>query len=266
MSEEQTMILRMVSEGKITPDEGVELLDAIESGREERPRRRKRRNWHGPHTHTGHPWKGRGWRGPYVHTRDPYRADSDASTRRVVVSEGSRLVVTSHVGSLVVTGSDDPDVRIAGVPRRSYRLTQDDRGVSVSATHPTGPLHIRVPREITELFLKSHVGEVTARNLSNGLRHCEIRTHTGQIQVDTETLLYGRYHIKSHVGQINVRLPAASACHIRARCHIGLLNTDLPLDLAANDQRHLDGTLNDGGAEMTIQSHAGRIFVGEKKI
>lgn len=252
MSDEQRMILQMVSEGKITPDEGAKLLEAI-----------GRKKTYTSGKQTANDWGG--WFGT-IFSGDPFQAEFDHSPKSIPVPEETALVVKSHVGSILITGTDEKDMRVSGAPRGAYRLTRSDDQIFIKTVLPVGTLTVHVPKTITGLAVKSHIGNIVAKGLSNTLYDCEIRTHTGQIEVDTETLVAGRFNIRSHLGKINFFIPAASAVYINARCRLGGVGTDLTMDEVVERQGHLKGSLNGGGADIRLHSHMGQIFIGQKAL
>lgn len=69
MSEERLKILKMLAEGKITPDEAEQLLDALNAGaEEEKPQEEpKRGEWKLPWDEPGWqwPWEKEGWKWPW---------------------------------------------------------------------------------------------------------------------------------------------------------------------------------------------------------
>ena len=251
MSEEQQMILRMVAEGKVTPDEGARLLEAIGRKHTHRSRRRSVRNrdkWFDSSL-----------------SDDPFQAESDRSPRSMPVPEDTGLAIHGHVGAFVLIGTDESDLRVSGAPRGQYDLRHLDDWISVRSRRPVGTLTVHMPRTISRLTVKSHVGQILVQNLSNGLHDCDIRSHTGSITVDTETLAAGRLNIRSHVGSIDLSIPRESAADITAHCRLGRVDTDLPMDIAERKLGYLQGTLNGGGADVRLRSHFGRILVREKE-
>jgi len=244
------MILEMVAEGKITPEEGARLLEAIGGKKTRGSRGRASHNW--------------GEWFDNVFSGDPFQADSDRSPKSIPVSGETGLVVRSHVGSLVIVGTDEEELRVSGAPRGHYRLSRPDDDILIRTVHPTGTLTVHMPKTITGLTVKSHVGRILAQNLSNSLRECEIRSHTGNIAVDTQTLLTGRFSIRSHVGRIEFFMPRASAAHVSARCRLGGVDCSLPLDTTEREPGRIEGLLNGGGADIRLQSHMGQVYLGEK--
>jgi hypothetical protein len=250
MSEERMMILQMVAEGKIKPEEGVKLLDALESKKEPSPDSAEFEDW--------------GSKFGVDFPDDPFKESFDTSPTTTPVSEGTRLIIKSHTGALTLIGTDEPEIKVSGVPRSQYKLTHRNGVVRLKTNWLGAALTIYIPRAITQLDVKSHVGEIAAKNLSNTLQEVDIRSHTGLIRVETEAITKGVFKIRSNMGKIEFHLPSESACDFSAATKMGDVDTELPLEIVEDGFGFLRGKLNGGGADVKLVTHMGQIVIRSK--
>ena len=89
-----------------------------------------------------------------------------------------------------------------------------------------------------------------------------MRTHTGNIALETKAITQGKIWLKSHTGIVKLTLPDQSACTIQAAArHMGEIDADLPLENVEQGMGYLKGTLNGGGADIRLSTHTGDIFI-----
>jgi len=248
MGNEQKIVLQMVAEGKITPDEGARILSVL-SGQQSSSRAKARANRTGYRRHTS------------VSSEDPFGVEDRLSPKIVPLTEETSLLVKSHIASITIKGTDSSEVSVSGAPRSGYTLTQEKGQMQIKVSHPIGNMDLAIPKAVTKLAVISHTGRISAQ-LSSSLTECEVRTHTGHIILHAETLEAGRFIIRSHVGRIDLRIPLDSKLDVLARCHLGAIDTDLPLSEMTRRDRSLKGSLNGGGAKVEAHSHVGHIFLG----
>jgi DUF4097 and DUF4098 domain-containing protein YvlB len=251
MNEERMMILQMIAEGKIKPEEGAKLLDALGSKKKPSPDSEESEDWEGPEFGIDF-------------ADDPFKESFNTSPTITTIPEDTRLIIKSQIGALMLIGTDEPEIKVSGVPRSQYKLIRKNNVVILKTNKLGAALTIHVPRAVTQLDVKSHMGKIVAKNLSHTLQKVDVFSHTGQIRVETETITGGMFKIRSKMGKIEFYLPAESACDVSAATKMGDVDTELPLEIDEDGFGFLRGKLNGGGADVKLVTNMGQIVIGSK--
>jgi DUF4097 and DUF4098 domain-containing protein YvlB len=273
MKEERMAILRMVAEGKISADEAETLLQALGSSQPEPgPRRRSerrqrgKRSWNWPVDVEHMVEETVGFVDDVVESFEKefsfFDKEFDSSPQTVQISAGTTLVVKAQSGNINLIGTDSADLQISGAVRWQYKVEREKQVVQVKAKHFGANLTVHVPTAVSQIIVKSHLGQVIGRGLGNQLKDIQIKTQTGNIALELGTITEGRILLKSQVGQIKLRLPKESTAEVRAATHhMGDIETNLPLTKLERGSGYLKGMLNDGGADIRLATHTGGIMI-----
>ncbi len=217
MSEERLRVLEMVREGKITPEEGARLLEALREGTREERRRAREDDPIGSLVESvvesvtgalsGKAWTG--WKGSWAGAWHGGHFGSLAGLRRrqereaegwqflalsegdrgtFEVPEGARLAIESEAGGIEAKAVDGPArVDLEGDDFYNFAVyvaRKDDQ--VVLAAHRTEPharmprLVVRVPRHVSHLSLQTAGGGLDVRGFSCPV---ELKTAGGGIRV-----------------------------------------------------------------------------------
>ncbi|MBN1504550.1 MAG: DUF4097 family beta strand repeat protein [Candidatus Eisenbacteria bacterium] len=106
-------------------------------------------------------------------------------------------------------------------------------------------------------------GSIIARNLS-GAESVNISVHSGEIEFDGDVDPDGRYSFKTHSGSVTVTLPADAEFDFECETFSGDIDSDFrALYYEEDSDRHreheIHGTVNGGGADVTIKTFSGSI-------
>lgn len=133
-----------------------------------------------------------------------------------------------------------------------------------------------------DVFLETVSGTVTATNVSGNV---DAKTTSGEIVLDgiknaknvsaevlSGTVKYtgdifsdGRYHLKSHSGGVKMMIPANSAFDLEASTFSGSIDTDFDVSVSGKiNKKKLSGTVNGGGAEVSLKTFSGTITLKKK--
>ena len=268
MNEEKMTVLRMLAEGKINAEEAARLLEALgeeEPSAREWPWERMMRHAERKARH----WQervGRGWfLGPFMRWEgtlhgDPFESGFDRSPQSLPASEGMTLRITSAMGDVQLIGTDEPNIRIEGAPRRHYRVEQRDKVVEIHAARVGAGLTIYVPAMVDEVAVQSHLGEIAAKGLRNP--NVNLMAHTGEVSLELGAVQEGSVRLRSHVGNVTLYLPRSARCEVRAMSeNVGEVHNDSPLEVVEQGAGFLHGTLNGGGADVRLVTHTGEIYI-----
>ena len=190
---------------------------------------------------------------------------SGASVQITNVSGNLNL---GEIGGAVKANTTSGNVILAGA-KKGAKCTTVSGNVEVSAV--TG-----------NVFLETVSGTVTATNVSGNV---DAKTTSGGIVLDgikdakdisaevlSGTVKYtgdifsdGRYHLKSHSGGVKMMIPANSAFDLEASTFSGSVDTDFDVTVSGKvSKKKLSGTVNGGGAEVTLKTFSGSITVKKK--
>lgn len=270
MDEARKSILRMVAEGKITPDDAEQLFDAL--AEEERPPGRRTSapeakrasGWPWPWAQPGWkwPWEQPGWPWPWPPPGRRGGREPTATAQTRTVAEGTELVLHWGGGDVTLMGTSEPDLRLSGTwfpgafteKEGQVGLAGGGDDVTLHVPAAVQSLHVSVGGgdlqvEHLTASLNAHVGggdltvldvigdlEVAADGGDVALRevvfgHLNARASGGDVEVNRSTpLREGSVKLRSEGGDVTLILPADSALDVVAKAEGGEVRTDLPLE------------------------------------
>jgi hypothetical protein len=132
------------------------------------------------------------------------------------------------------------------------------------------------------VFLETVSGKVTATNVSgnvdakttsgeivlNGIKNAKdvsAEVLSGTVKYTGDIFSDGRYHLKSHSGGVKMMIPANSAFDLDASTFSGSIDTDFDVNVSGKlSKKKISGTVNGGGAEVSLKTFSGSITVKKK--
>lgn len=141
------------------------------------------------------------------------------------------------------------------------RLTGDAELVTVS-----GHVDARVVKG--DLEARSTSGRVDLRDVTAG--RLSAHSTSGSVTLEGPILKGGSYDIETMSGEIRLIVPSDAAFDLRAQAFSGDIDTDLPITLRGpissgqGRRRSLNGTVNGGGALVTLSAFSGQIQIKTK--
>lgn len=113
--------------------------------------------------------------------------------------------------------------------------------------------------------LKAHTdfGNITITNAEAVV--LDLKTNSGNIEF-TGSLGEGSHMVHSDFGGIDLNLPADSNLKVDLETDFGKIKSDLPITVLLNesgdsDKSQIVGTINEGGAQLTVQTNSGNINI-----
>lgn len=258
MNEAQMSILRMLSEGKISPDDAARLLDAIEPEVDSRAAARAQRR--AQRVAARSPWSA----GAADMSDEFFERAFDATPRQVTVGAETRVRVTNRMGSIHLVGVEGDTLRVEGAVQRSYELIQEGDDVTVRTRGLGAALTVYVPVTVAQLRAESDMGELRARELG-GISEVQLLTHVGSVMLEIgEDTTDGRISVRSDLGSIMASVAPQARCEIRAATdQLGEVQNNADLEVLERNPGQLHAKRNGGGADVRLVTRIGAVMINE---
>ncbi len=256
MNEAQMSILRMLSEGKISPEDAERLLEAVDAdgvgreGREGRGGRRQRPE--------RSPWD--------AETEDDFfKRAFNATPRQMAVGPETTVRVTNRMGSIHLVGTDGDTLRVEAAAPRSYEMAQNGQEIQVRSRGFGSALTVYVPVTVARLRADTDLGELQAKGLG-GIAEVQLLTHVGSValELDENTGEGQRISVRSDVGSIAANVSPRAHCEIRAITdQFGDVQNRATLEAIAEGGGQYHGRLNGGGADVRLATRIGAVMISD---
>ena len=170
----------------------------------------------------------------------------NAASTNISAGSGSINLTDLSVTETLIAHSDYGDVSLSGVAAASYDLSSNSGVIKVDGASG---------------FLKavSSYGnlEVTNANLVN----LDLSTESGTVTF-SGSLGEGPHTIHSSYGGIELTIPQTSSLTIDLKTDYGRVRSDLPVTISGDlTEEHWIGTINGGGASLTVSTNSGDIIL-----
>ena len=185
----------------------------------------------------------------------------DTSPQTITVAPETSLVIKNEQGSLTIIGTDEPVLSVSGAPRQHYKLQHHRNQITIKSTRFGAALTVHVPRNVTQLGVKSQLSAVVAKNFHRLPRDIQIKTQTGNIDLELGTIAEGRILLKTQTGRVRLSLSEQSAFDLKASKAIGEIETGYPLEVIEQGPGYLYGNRNGGGAKIRLATQVGHIEI-----
>jgi putative adhesin len=181
------------------------------------------------------------------------RAATDAGAKellpRIVIKEDARpdrvTIETQRMGGIMFGANFEVRYHVRA-PRHAVIRVTNTNGV-VAATALTG-----------SLFAHTTNGGVTAKEISGAI---DAQTTNGGVSVDVASLS-DSVTLKTTNGAVALSLPEDAKADISANCtNGGISMSGLKMEMTDTSRRHVQGTLNGGGARVDLRTTNGGIRV-----
>ncbi len=172
-------------------------------------------------------------------------------------------VKTEKIGGALkaatVSGNVDVLGAAKGVDAKSVSGNVTASGVTGDAYLKTVSGDVKVSDVVGSVSGETVSGEVSLSGVSEA-KTVTAKVISGDVTYEGKILKDGRYTFKSHSGDVRVRIPADSAFDFSAETFSGGIETDFKVEVSGKlSKKELRGTVNGGGAELTIESFSGDI-------
>lgn len=176
--------------------------------------------------------------------------NGSASSLTVESSSGKvRIVNTNIRGALAVT-CDFSDIELNQTLAGSYDLDSNSGGIVIDGAKKKIEAH-------------TDFGNITVSNAQEAT--LDLSSNSGTIRFEG-SLGAGPHRIKSDFGEIALTLPADSKLNVYLKTDFGNIDSDLPITVVTtgstgSDKSQITGTVNGGGAQLTVSTNSGNITI-----
>ncbi|HUG34747.1 MAG TPA: DUF4097 family beta strand repeat-containing protein [Anaerolineales bacterium] len=173
----------------------------------------------------------------------------NGSAASVTVDSSSGRVALTKVtlrGTLIITCGFG-DIELNQVSAGSYDLDSNSGAITMDSAKNK---------------IKAHTdfGTITVENAQNAT--LDLRTNSGGIEF-SGSLGEGPHSLHSDFGSIDIAIPADSALNVDLDTDFGSISSDIPITvtLDGSQENQQEGTMNGGGAELTVKTRNGSISI-----
>jgi DUF4097 and DUF4098 domain-containing protein YvlB len=111
--------------------------------------------------------------------------------------------------------------------------------------------------------VKAHsgFGSVIVKNADSAT--LDLNTQSGSVEF-TGSLGDGPHTVSTDFGEIKLTLPADSALDVDLKTDFGNITSDIPITVILSgdtEKSHQTGTMNDGGAQLNVETQSGNISI-----
>jgi len=111
--------------------------------------------------------------------------------------------------------------------------------------------------------VKAHsgFGSVTVKNAESAT--IDLSTQSGPVEFDG-SLGEGPHSVHSDFGEISLTIPADSALNVDLKTDFGSIKSEIPITVVLSgdiEKSHQTGTMNEGGAQLTVETQSGSISI-----
>ena len=185
----------------------------------------------------------------------------DMSPTVIPIEPETSLDITNESGSLTFVSHDEPSLKITGAPKYQYHLNQKAGHIDLRNKRFGLDLTIHLPREVTQLSVRTEVSSIMALGLRQTPRDLQLKSEVGSIDVNLGTITTGRVLLKGEASRINLTLSEQSAVDVKASLGMGELDIRFPFNEVDQGPGYFSGSLNGGGAKVRVMSQHGEINI-----
>jgi DUF4097 and DUF4098 domain-containing protein YvlB len=171
-----------------------------------------------------------------------------AKTLRVETSSGKVTLSQLNLSGVLTIQDDFGSIDLEQVNAGSYDLQTNSGSVTVDGARNNVKAH-------------SGFGSVTLKNAENVT--VDLSTSSGSVDFEG-SLGEGPHSIHSEFGEIIVTIPADSALQVDLQTDFGSIRSEIPITVTLTgeaENNHQTGTMNDGGAQLTVDTGSGSISI-----
>ena len=199
--------------------------------------------------------------------------------RNLNVSVDFELMIPAKAGLKAVTISGNVKVEKIGGALKAASISGDvvvlGAAGGVDANSVSG--NVSAADVVGDAYLKTVSGDVKAEKIAGSVS-CETisgnaklrgvseaktvsaKVLSGDVTYQGKIRKDGRYTFKSHSGNVEILIPADSAFEFSAETFSGDIDTDFKVEVSGKiSKKELRGTVNGGGAELTLESFSGNV-------
>lgn len=168
---------------------------------------------------------------------------SAANNLTVKTSSGRVTLTEVNVSDTVDVESDFGNITLTEVGANSYTVHATSGSIIINGARGTVTAH-------------SDFGDVTVKNAAQV--KLDLKTNSGAV-IFSGSLGDGPHSLISDFGSIRLSVPADSALTIDLKTDFGKITSALPITAKGDLDERWQGTLNGGGANLTVKTNSGSI-------
>jgi DUF4097 and DUF4098 domain-containing protein YvlB len=182
-----------------------------------------------------------------------YENGSAASV--TIESNSGKVELTKlKVKRLIKVDDDFGDITLTQATAASYDLHTNSGAITVDGVKGT-------------LKASTDFGNIEVTNAEEAV--LDLKTNSGSVEF-SGSLGEEPHFVKSDFGNITLVLPADSKLNVDLKTDFGNIKSDLPITVtltesSGNDGDEIAGAINDGGAQLTVQTNSGNININAMK-
>lgn len=178
--------------------------------------------------------------------------NGSAGSLKIVTQSGAVELTSIDVRGALVVEDFFGNINLEKVRARSYDARTDSGSITMDGVG--GPVKAN-----------SGFGNITLKNAENAT--LDLNTQSGAVDFEG-SLGEGPHTIHSSFGEIRLSIPADSALDVDLLTNFGTIKSDIPITVTLSgetDRNRQTGTMNDGGAQLKVETGSGGISIQARR-
>jgi DUF4097 and DUF4098 domain-containing protein YvlB len=177
-------------------------------------------------------------------------ADSQAKVMELESNNGALRLEHLDIDGQISAKSDFGSLTLSEVNAKNYELNTQNGKISLDGAQNTITAH-------------SSFGSIEVLNARNA--KIDLSSNNGAVTF-SGSLADGPHILKSDFGNIELTLPADSALNVELQTDFGKITSDFRIAISGEiNSKHWTGTINNGGATLTVKTNNGNITLHSSK-
>lgn len=177
-------------------------------------------------------------------------SSGSANSLNIDTQSGKITFTKLTLQSTLMAKSEFGEISVEQVKAASYDLQTNSGSITADGVFGNVKAH-------------SGFGSVTVKNGASVT--IDLSTQSGSVDFEG-SLGDGTHSIYSEFGDINLTIPADSALNVDLKTDFGSIKSDIPITVVLSgdsdgEENHQTGTMNDGGAQLTVETQSGNISI-----
>lgn len=174
--------------------------------------------------------------------------NGSAASYTVESSSGKVSITKVNIRGALVIANDFGDIELDQVMSGSYDLDSNSGGITVDGAK-------------NSLKAQTDFGSINITNAENVT--VDLKSNSGGVDF-SGSLGEGPHMVQSDFGGITLILPADSELNVDLNTDFGSISSDIPITVTLDgdlEKNHQTGTMNGGGAQLTVKTNNGSIDI-----
>lgn len=176
--------------------------------------------------------------------------NGSADSLNIETNSGKVSLVKLKISKELKVDNDFGEIELDQATAGSYDLHTNSGGITVDGAK-------------NKIKAYTDFGNITITNAQSVT--LDVKTNSGAIEF-SGSLGDGPHNVKSDFGSIDFALPADSKLDVDLNTDFGKISSDIPItvtltDSSSSDKSQIVGSINGGGAQLTVQTNSGGINI-----